>query len=285
MVWTWLGKGEPPPFRPLAFGHLPADHMDVAVTVVHCSWINMWESLWDTFHAQFLHSRTNRVVFASLARGQRYFSDASFDADDLKYDPVNMEAERTEYGMRYSNDDKAKTTYFEYVFPWFLHHAVGPDEKDDQAVQAYVPVDDDKALLIQWMFNAQGPLQPTGYAAKLFGAITNRDDFAADLPRDGFWGQDRAAMESGASYHGLPEADGLTIPYEDIAMGESQGRLDRSKENLGPTDVVLIQGRRLFLDAMRAHQRGEPALGLHADITGLRSRFVLKPAAEHQPAL
>tara|TARA_R110000772_G_scaffold61838_4_gene139131 strand:+ start:996 stop:2228 length:1233 start_codon:yes stop_codon:yes gene_type:complete len=279
MIWTWLGEGEPPAFRPMSFGLLPDTHVEVATSLVRCNWMNMWESLWDTFHAQFLHSRTNRVLMGGTVRGKGYFSNSQFEADHIGFDDVTMESEQTNYGMRYVNDDKAKRSVFHHVFPWFLHHAVGPNEEDDQAVQAYVPIDDDNCLLIQWMFNARHPLKPDGYASMLYGPMTNRDDFCWELPRDGAWGQNRAAMESGESFNGFPEAQALTIPYEDLAMGESQGRIDRTQENLGPTDSVLLTGRRMFLNALKQHQEGGKPLGRNEIVTALRSRMELKNIA------
>jgi phthalate 4,5-dioxygenase len=283
MVWAYLGSGTPPALPKLSFMSLPDDHVGVVMTKVRCSWLNMFESLWDSFHAQFLHSRTNRVIFAGAGRGREYFSDTKFDADQLAYDETTMSAALTEYGMQYENDDTAKRTTFAHVMPWFVHHPVGPRPTDDQACQGYVPIDDDHSLLIQWMFNPHAPLKADGYAHKFFDAITDPDDFASGLPRDGVWGQDREAIAQG-SYHGLPVAGVMTIPYEDIAMGESQGRLDRTKENLGASDLVVIRGRTMLLEAVKAHQRGEPPLALNFDATQLRATFTSKASSAKEPA-
>ena len=94
------------------------------------------------------------------------------------------------------------------------------------------------------------------------------DDWrVADMSRENNWGQDREAMAAG-SFTGIGEGQGITgLLLQDVAMAESMYPIvDRTWENLGPADRAIIKGRRVLLDAVRAHQRGEGALGSHADV-------------------
>jgi phthalate 4,5-dioxygenase oxygenase subunit len=278
LVWAYLGEGEAPPFPKLGFTDLPDDHVVVATAVVKASWLSMMEGLWDTFHAQILHNTTNRDVFRDSARGAAYFSDADREAGGLKYDYPEMVVEHTDFGFTFRQIDLAKTNVYQYVAPWFLHHVVGPREEDDQAFQGQIPIDDDHCLYVQVMFNPYGPLKPDGYAQGLL-RFPDRDDFSCEMPRDGYWGQDREAMKRGENYTGIVGKGGIRIALEDIAVGESQGRPDRSREILGPTDIVVVQARRLLLDAVEAHEKGEGVFGRGADASKVRAQLISKKNA------
>jgi hypothetical protein len=52
------------------------------------------------------------------------------------------------------------------------------------------------------------------------------------------------------------------IPNQDIAMWEGMGPIsDRSNERIGASDVAVVAFRRLMVEAARAMQNGEPAIG------------------------
>ena len=56
---------------------------------------------------------------------------------------------------------------------------------------------------------------------------------------------------------------GITgIPNQDMAMWETMGPIaDRSRERLGVSDVAIVHFRRIMVEAARAVQAGEPAIG------------------------
>ena len=81
------------------------------------------------------------------------------------------------------------------------------------------------------------------------------DNFAANLG-DGrtLWGQDREAMKT--HFSGFPRS----VPFEDFIITESMGpNVDRSVEQLGRADVILVQVRRMLLEGVRAYMQGKPA--------------------------
>ena len=52
------------------------------------------------------------------------------------------------------------------------------------------------------------------------------------------------------------------IPNQDMAMWETMGPIaDRSRERLGVSDVAIVHFRRIMVEAARAVQAGEPAIG------------------------
>ncbi|HEY1429017.1 MAG TPA: hypothetical protein VGF18_05560, partial [Candidatus Tumulicola sp.] len=70
-----------------------------------------------------------------------------------------------------------------------------------------------------------------------------------------FW-QDREAMKAG-------NFTGITgFPNQDIAMWLTMGPIaNRSDERLGASDVAVVEFRRVMLDAVKAFQAGDTAIG------------------------
>lgn len=282
MIWTWLGEGEAPPFRNLAFTDLPDDQVMSATMILHCGWLSPLETLWDVFHAQILHNDTVRASF----RSKVYFSDDQRSTSaGLKYDYPEMLTERTPYGFNHTNCDAAKDTHFKFILPCFQHHTVSPDPLEDKAVHMSVPIDDEHTLVWQIFYNRNGPLRPEGFALSSMGNLADLDDLYQNIrekaPRDAEhlwgWGQDRAAMERGESFAGfVGNGTMLNTMAEDFCVLESQGRVDRTREILAPVDKALVEGRRTVLDAIAAHERGEPALGRDLDLSDIEALFVSK---------
>lgn len=282
MVWTWLGQGEPPAFRQLAFTDLPDDQVITATAIVRCNWLRPLETLWDVFHSQLLHHDTNRKI---PFRGDQYFSNAGRTTDSgLNYDYPEMEVERTGYGFSLWNKDARKQSSGHFVLPFIQLHFVGPDPLEDKALKISVPIDDDTTLLWSVVFNRNGPLKPTGFGMTNLGRCKDRNDLFNNL-RNGKdrspgnrWHQDRAAMERGDSFSGYAEDyPTLTLLAEDNYVLESQGTdFDRSEEQLGPVDRAVVEGRRVLLEAIKAHQADGTALGRDYDAKGIY--------AEHRPA-
>ena len=82
------------------------------------------------------------------------------------------------------------------------------------------------------------------------------DDFATNLgSKDKQWGQDRKAMKEG-HFSGLTKG----IAFEDFAVQASMGRrVDRSLEQLGSSDTIIVKVRRLLMEAVEAFLQGRPA--------------------------
>jgi len=276
MVWTWLGKGTPPPFPKLAFTSLPEGHVVAVTTVMNCGWLQPLETLWDVFHSQILHNETNR----RSSRASVYFSkEARRRAGELVFDYPEMRFERTPYGLRYTNADAIKETHFSFVAPFVLYNTITPGEYDDKMLQFIVPVDDEHTL--DWIiyYNHHAPLKTDGTGLQVVSDLPDLSEYmAARGPRsaENRWGQDREAMARGESFNGIPREGGMMIMAEDIIVIESQGRVDRTRETLAPVDRVLVEGRRVLLDAVAAHERGEPPIARDLDLSDVEALYVLK---------
>jgi len=274
IVWAWLGEGEPPPFRKLAFTDLPDDHVMAATVVVNCGWLQPLETLWDIFHAQILHNQTNR----NSRRGNVYFSQGGRQMDNgVRYDYPEMHYENTPYGFTYTNSDAAKSTTFRFIAPFIQHHTLEPGPRADKGLQISVPIDDDHTLLWMIFYNRTGPLQPDGFALQSMGDVPDLSDFVAHTgPRspENRWGQDRESIDRGESFVGMIGSSMLvTIFREDMAAIESQGRPDRTTEQLARTDKALAMGRQRILRSIADHEAGGKALGCDLDLSDVEARF------------
>lgn len=281
IIWAWLGaevagKGNTaPPFRALSFTDLPDSHVIVATAVVNCNWLHPLETLWDVFHAQILHNQTNR----NSSRGNAYFSGSGRRTDSgIEFDYPEMRAHSTDYGFAYANQDAAKTTHFHFIMPFIQHHAISPGVTADKGLQISVPIDDDHAVLWMIFYNRHMPLQADGFAMQNLASIPNLNNFLEELGErtaDNRWGQDRGAVDRGESFAGFggKKTTLINIFAEDLAVIESQGRVDRSREYLSPVDLALVKGRKTLVEAVRAYERGEAPLGRDRDLSDIEAGF------------
>ncbi len=285
MIWTWLGKGEPPSFPRLAFTDLPEDHVIAGTAVLNCDWLRPLETLWDSFHAQFLHNDTNR----KSSRGDGYFSGGRSGgqrhAGAISYDYPRCVATRTDYGLYFENIDAAKHAHHKFILPVTLFHTVTPNPLDDKAVQMSVPIDDEHVLLWVIFFNRNTPLKPDGQGKSFFQDVVDLNNYMAALDvrtRENRWGQNRDAIERGESYNGVIGMGSATIIGEDAVIIESQARIDRSTDFLAPTDRPSAEGRRVVLEAALAHAQGATPPGRDLDLTSVHAHFVslLTPQTE-----
>lgn len=285
IVWTYLGAGKAPVFRPLAFTDLPDDHVATVTLVVNCGWLSPLETLWDIFHAQILHNDTVRASF----RADVYFSDSQLSTDTgLKYDYPEMLVSRTEYGFAHTNCDAAKNTHFRFILPFMQHHTISPDPLADKGMHMSVPIDDDHTLIWEVFYNRHAPLKPDGFALSNISSLADHDDLYNNVKGKGprtpenrwGWGQDREAMERGDSFAGF-RGNGtfLNTMVEDFCILESQGQVDRTREILASVDKAVSEGRRTVIEAVNAHEAGAPPLGRDLDLSHVEALFESKKSA------
>jgi phthalate 4,5-dioxygenase len=254
VVWVFVGKGEVPPFPEFEFNNLPPEQVCIRRGVVPYNWLQGLEAHLDSSHVGFLHSGWAQKESAGTEKRQREMINMMMADKAPKF-----EMEDTSYGMRESalRDLGNGTTYArvrEVVMPF--HTFIPAPQKAHCSARISVPIDDETSAEWYVLYDPVGKLNPDIIRAFFFNTASDPDDFAANLgDKTTLWGQDREAMKNG-HYSGLTR----NVAFEDFIVQASMGRrFDRSKEQLGSADVIVVRARRMLLEAVRAFMEGRPA--------------------------
>ncbi len=248
-VWVYLGKqATPPRFPEFEFTRLPASHVDIRRGLVHYNWLQGLEAHIDSSHVGVLHSG-----FIGRGVGDAQLRDLNLTMVDTAPD---FEMDVTSYGLREGAlrsvpGDKTYARIRQIVLPFFTFI---PGAKGDPCSgRATVPVDDEWDAEWYIVYDPDKPLTQDKLANLYRGTSQDPDNFSANLgDRDNLWHQDREAMKAG-HWSGLTR----NIPFEDFIIQSSMGPLvDRSQEQLGSADAIIVRVRRLLLDALEAYRRG-----------------------------
>ncbi len=251
MVWVYLGERKAPPAFPLfEFNSLPEGHVHVRRAILNYNWLQGLEAHLDAAHLAVLHS-SNMKAFAG-----RLDSSSSLALENVA---PQMEMEDTPYGMREAAirslpDGSRYARMRHLILPCFTMVPSAPDSP--RSGRAIVPIDDEHTAEWYFLYRGDRPISESEIHAQWHGSAPDDDNFAANLGSvDDLWHQDREAMARG-HWTGLTRC----IPFEDFIVSTSMGvRMDRTREHLGPSDMVLVHARKALLDALEAFQRGEPA--------------------------
>jgi phthalate 4,5-dioxygenase oxygenase subunit len=273
VIWAYLGPKEAePPLPMFEFAALPSDRVHTMKASLECNWAQVLEGILDSAHSNYLHS--NAIKPAKRAA-------SALDADLNITRPSNdgkpkLEVRNTAYGFRYAAIRKpleradafkfVRTSLFVAPFWGMVPSAVGWGN-----VQAMVPIDDGRTMFYHFKYCLDAPIPPEerarheGWAGMRLGIDIDGTTFRPRATRNNTWLQDRAAMQRGESWSGLPG-----VAVEDFAVEESMGPIyDRTKEHLGSSDVAVIRMRRMMIDAARAlADHGTPPPGLREPVVG-----------------
>lgn len=252
MVWVYLGKqASPPPFPEFEFNNLPDSHVCARRALVNYNWLQGLEAHIDASHVGILHS-------GFLNIGKK----VAIDARDLGMATADKaprtEMHVTDYGLREGalRDQANGKTYArirEVVLPFFtfIPHAA----HEPCSGRATVPVDDEWDAEWYILYDTEKPLTKEKIDLLFDGTADDPDNFASNMGNSGnLWHQSRKDMNW--HFSGFPRS----VPFEDFIIQESMGKIvDRSTEQLGRGDVILVQVRRMLLQAVRDWQAGKPA--------------------------
>jgi phthalate 4,5-dioxygenase oxygenase subunit len=259
MVWAFMGdRAAQPPFPNFEWFDLPGDQVAAFKVLGECNYAQLLEGSIDTVHAGVLHrSKPWSVeVDAATPAWQRSLQ-------------AKLEVEFTAYGMRYAGiRQTGADTYNARVTPMIMPcytlipFEVGPSNAGTRRlVNAFVPRDDISTWVFQFMYDYAKPVDVERRIRE--GGLWVDADFRKLSNRDNWYKQDRVAMKT----ENLSGLKGIMV--QDHAVGETQGLiLDRSRENLGTSDLAVVAWRRMMLKAARAlrdHGVQPPAAGA-ADI-------------------
>ncbi len=259
IVWAYMGPAElKPEFPPLEWTLLPEDQLFPSRHIQECNWLQGLEGGFDSSHLAFLH------------RGS--------DAVNANVMPTRHEAFRTGFGMivgsgRNFVEDRVRWGSNLMIMPFHKVFATRPN-----GAHMWVPMDDHNTMLYSIDYKPSGPFtsEELERSKSHLHTHTRLEPGTERMlqNRDNDYLIDRAEQASGITYTGM-----VGLGVQDCAIQESMGPVaDRTIEHLGTSDIAIIQIRKMLLETLRAHDRGETPPGLDPNDYKARStRFDLPP--------
>ena len=269
IVWVYMGpKGDEPSTVDFEFTKYPISHLVHTKVHIQCNWVQCLEGVIDSAHANYLHGDTFKPTANS--------KNSDYRGDSLVVDRPSgdgkprFEIENTDYGFRYAairktmreTRDESYVRVTLFVAPFYGLFA---GQKNWGALQAFVPIDDENTMLYFVRYNLKQPVDNKERERQiawsgLIPGVDIDDNNRMLRNRQNNWLQDRLSMRNGQSVSGL-----RGVQVEDAVVQESMGPLyDRSKENLGTTDIAVVRMRRLMLRSVRDFIKEEkPPLGIN----------------------
>jgi phthalate 4,5-dioxygenase len=256
LVWAYMGPASKRPGTPeIEWNTLPKGHTYISKRLQECNYFQAMEGGMDSSHISWLHSDMgpNRAR-PRLSKGGDY---ARSDRH-----PV-FEVQDTDYGLligarRTADEDHYYWRITQWIAPWYT--MIPPFGDRPIGGHAWVPADDETCWAWSFDWHPQRTLTEEEFDLWRAGG-----GFHAEL-MPGTWIpkrnarnnylQDREAQRSGRSLSGI---DG--IQAQDTSVQESQGAImDRSREQLGTTDLAIIKARRVLLNAARNPDQDPPGV-------------------------
>jgi phthalate 4,5-dioxygenase len=259
-VWTYMGPSETmPEFSPPAFAPNDQVRVSIAKVVLPCNWAQVLEGAIDSAHSSSLHSSDMVPARVDSARA----TPNSWLRPSTDKAP-RMQVQRTSYGFRYAalrrpikdaaNNEYVRSTIF--VAP---ATALIPPNNLYNVANINVPMDDTNTAFyfIAWGHPNQTPETDTWrkFLRQTVGVDLDQN-YSSLRTLDNHFKQDRQAMKAG-------NFTGITgFPNQDAAMWVTMGPIaDRTHDRLGASDLAIVEFRKQMLEAVRAFEKGEPAIG------------------------
>jgi phthalate 4,5-dioxygenase oxygenase subunit len=259
-VWAYMGPPETmPAFEPPAWAPTAETRVTIAKAILPCNWAQILEGAIDSAHSSSLHS--SDMVPARVSGAQA--TDSTWLRPSTDKAP-RLQVERGGYGFRYAAlrrpitqaaaNDYVRQTVF--VAP---ATALIPPNNLYNVANINVPQDDTNTAFYFMAWGHPDNTPDTATWRKFLGQTVGVDldkNYHPLRNRDNLFWQDRDAMKAG-------NFTGITgFPNQDVAMWVTMGPIaDRTKERLGASDMAVVEFRRQMLDAVRAFEAGEPAIG------------------------
>lgn len=248
VVFTYMGPREKMPVLPnYDWLALPAEHVGVTKFLLDCNYLQALEGDCDTSHASYLH----RGNSGGLATPEDV-------APLYTVEPTWCGLKAT--ALRQAGD-RVTSAVGTFGMPFVATVATGQfrdGEMDGYLAVYQVPADDEHTTRYNFRFLTSGPISDPW----LIGHDGNQvgTDYRFLSNPDNGWRIDRERQRTG-SYTGI---DGTTT--QDAAVTWSMGAIvDRSRENLGVSDIYVAALRRFLLDAVKGFQKGIEPPGLSFD--------------------
>ncbi|MSQ53319.1 MAG: hypothetical protein EXR28_15715 [Betaproteobacteria bacterium] len=243
VVWAWMGPPKARPALPsLEYMGIPESHVMVGRRLQHCNWMQGMDGDFDTSHVPYLHEglmvkRANTVASTPILDPQVNSCGLVIGA--------RRDAGPGHYYWRVT----------QWMMPWFTSIPAWPGDTP-LAGHAWVPVDDERTWAFGFHWHPERPID-----ANERGSLRVRaDGIYTDLQPCGFRPL-RNEFSDYADPAAARTADRMArmqhFQDQDIAITESMGAMyDRTREHLGPPDIVIVRIRNRLISAAKALQNG-----------------------------
>ena len=267
IIWVFMGPktSELPEIPKQEFTLLPEENIFVSKKWQECNWAQSLEGGIDTAHLSFLHMPSPN--FSKNSGNKSIVSGAALSDQGtdnrirwVKEDPCpKFTVLRHDAGLLLGAARKADNEDIYWRTTQFLipNYAYAPNAfpGETQHGQCWVPIDDHSCWIFCYSWNSERPL--TDEERKKFKkgfsihAEVNEDYLPLRrLSNNYLMNRDDQRLNSYTGIQGVSE--------QDAAIQNSQGKIvDRSLEHLGPTDVGIIEFRKLMLNLAKALKKGQ----------------------------
>lgn len=272
MVWAYMGERQPVPELPqMEFALVPPSHRHVSKKLQECNWAQAAEGGVDTAHFSFLHqpvASSDEELAQKAARAVRGYSQKSMNEDHVRWmrEDARPRYEVKKHGSglvlgasRNAGPGQHYWRVAQYLMP---AHGYTPSATEGQTYhgQTWIPIDDESCWIYVYSWNPTRPLTDEERRSYCTGGAVYPEMDANFMPlrnRGNDYLIDRE-MQRSENFTGI-----VGVSEQDAAIQDSQGRItDRTRELLGPTDLAVVQFRRLMLDAAKVVAQGGTPLGL-----------------------
>lgn len=265
IVWAYMGSDpERARIPDFDFALVSPEQRYVSKCLMNCNYQQAVEGSIDTAHLSYLHKSlgsTEKQPDVFGVGGLMRYSDEDGSPEFFVQD--------TAYGLRIAARRHAsEQSYYWRISHWLMPFYVLVPTAQGFVCRAnlFIPIDDEHCWWYRVRWHTARPLTPE----EVDGFRSGGTDFAELFPatylprgnRGNDYLMDREAQRT-SSFTGIRSAQ-----LQDIAIQESQGPIvDRTKEQLGTSDIAIVHCRRSLLQAAEELDRGKvPAAVQRPDV-------------------
>lgn len=242
LMWTWMGDGTPPELPRFDWMSLGPETRFASRWEQDCNFVQAMEGELDEAHVSYLHRRLDSPEVAKDSLLGEYFREDGAPKWRVVETPVGIAC-----GARRSVDGGKR-------YLWRINHFAAPfytmiapsDDPHSRLWRAWIPRDDHSCWVICVTWRDDGPVSPKELQLWQDGTVAHRRVVPGSTrpleTKENDYLIDRTAQKtvSFTGVHGIRAQDALVV--------ESAGSIvDRSKENLGTSDLAVVALRRLLL--------------------------------------
>ena len=262
LIFAYMGPGEAPILPPLEIFSVAPEHRIEIKLFQECNYLQASEGNLDPAHQSFLHGfeggqeASTDFQIREPVGGTRLTNLAMYA--DNKRPGINIED--TQFGIRalISRPIKGEGTFLKIYNFAMPNYAIVPGGAgaDGYAINWHVPIDNENHWKFNIIFNRAEAIDIDGLSKSVLPEMES--EFHTKRNRKNGYLQDRSEMKGGW-FAGL----GPCFVDHDSCVTEMQKPIqDRTKENLGEADKMIVRARRQMFDALTDIAAGKDPLGV-----------------------